>query len=90
MNLTGDFNTGMTELQRGRNLLRGWRNWGLYQQLSCALAEINFQVGQYEVTVEICQHILSIWTPTAHSLVFFKLFSTSFTLIANLSKTHSY
>lgn len=65
---TGEFDTGLTALQRGRNILVGSSSWEMYLQLSCVVAEIHFQRGNYENTMETCQHILSTWTPTAHSL----------------------
>lgn len=69
---TGEFETGLTELQRGRNILKGSNNWELYIQLSCTIAEIHHQRGHYKDTVEVCEHILSTWTPLVHSLEFFK------------------
>lgn len=72
VNLTGDFETGLAELQRGRALLAGSTNWELYIQLSNSMAEIYSQRGNYEETVEVCRLILNAWTPSAHSLEFLR------------------
>lgn len=66
----GDFDAALTELQRGTSILKGSNNWELYLQLSGTIAETHYQRGKYEDTVDVCQHILSIWTPTSHSLEF--------------------
>lgn len=72
VSITGDFDIGLIELQRGRDLLAGSDNWELFLQLSNAMAEIHLQLSNYEETVEICQLILNTWTPTAHSLEFLR------------------
>lgn len=70
--MTGDFDTGLAELQRGTNLLSGSDNWELFLQLSCTIAEVHFQRGHFENTLEVSEHILSFWTSSDHNIVFFQ------------------
>lgn len=67
---TGDFEAGLIALQQGRNILTGSSNSQLILQLNTKIAEIHYQKGNYKETVDECEHILSILTPTAHSLEF--------------------
>lgn len=51
---TGDFDTGLREIQRGANLLFDSNNQDQHLHLNCIMAEIYVQRGNYEETVEIC------------------------------------
>lgn len=79
----GDFTEALSELKRGKNLLRGFDHLKLFLQLSNSIAEVYCQTGCWEAVVSQCQYSLKTWSRNPHN---FELYRALYMLICALTR----